>query len=47
MWIVGIDIAYYPDMVVFNTYEEAKAYYDKQTKKSRIRYYLAEVKESK
>lgn len=47
MWIVAGDMAYYPWVVEFDTYEEAKEHFDKEKALSDEKIYIAEVKEHK
>jgi hypothetical protein len=46
MWIVAGDMAYYPWVNEFETYEEAKEYFDKQEPYEET-VYIAEVKDTK
>jgi hypothetical protein len=46
-WLVAVDMSYYPYMNEYNTYEEAKADYDKYGDHPVDDVYLAEVKEHK
>lgn len=45
MWIVGIDLDYYPSVEEYKTYEEAKKRYDEYKGSGVI--YIAEVKEKR